>query len=312
MTEPLLTIAQRFLPRRPARDQDPASAAHPAAHLRAHAPAIYYALLFAPARVQSTAWALYAWAHAIAEVHAPAGNAAVAQVQFAWWRQELASTAAGAPHHPYMQALAPAFATGDLALTALVDIVNAYERHLLAGQPTTYTALAAHGIATEGGLARLTAKLCGGDPVRVRASAEHFGLGLALTGLVQHCGGSIRRGQLSFAADDCARHGVNTAMRRAAAPVPPPVRALIAQYSERARAAFSAALKEIPAAGDSRCALRVHIVRAELAQLLLAEIARSDFAVLSQCIEVPALRQLWRAWRVARAESRRRLSHRSP
>lgn len=284
------------------------SAAHPAAQLRAHAPEIYYALLFAPARVQSTAWALYAWAHAIAEVHAAAGDAAVAQMQFAWWRQELASTAAGTPHHPYMQALAPAFATGDVALAALVDIVDAYERHLLAGQPATYTALAAHGIATEGGLARLTAKLCGGDPVRLRASAEHFGLGFALTGLVQHCGRNIRRGQLPFAADDCARHGVNTAMLRPAVPVPLPVRALIAQYSERARAALSAALKEMPADTGSRCAMRIHIVRAELAQLLLAEIAGNDFAVLSQRIEVPALRRLWRAWRVARIESRRCLS----
>ena len=256
--------------------------------------------------------ALCAWAHAVGEVHAPRGNAAVAQIQFAWWRQELASTAAGAPHHPHMHALAPALATRDIALPALLDIVDAYERHRLSAQAATYTALAARCIATDGALAVLTARLCGGDAARVHASATHFGLGFALTDLVQGCGRSLRRGYIPFAQDDCAHHGVNSALLQQVAPMPPAVRALIADYSGRAQAAFDAAQSELPADSVSRRALRVHIVRAELAELLLAEIARNDFAVLSQHIEIPALRQLWRAWRVARAESHRCLSDSPP
>lgn len=47
----------------------------------------------------------------------------------------------------------------------------------------------------------------------------------------------------------------------------------------------------------ARTQLRTHAI--------LAEIARNDFDILAQPVELLVLRQLWDAWRSARAETKR-------
>lgn len=270
--------------------------------LRTHAPAIYYGLLFAPAPARPAVTALYAWAIALNEIIARDTHLDVRQAKFGWWRQELAASFNGESHHPCMGALTPAIAAGQVSHAALLEILAAAERRLFDPQPQTYLELRARCLDLSGNVNALATRLFGTANEPALASAKLFGLGFALTDLVQNSGRDLRNGRINFARDDCARHQVTDAMLHAPAPNHA-VRALIAEHVACAHAAFAEA--ESTLTPDDRPVLRMQIVRANLARRLLTEIARSDFNVLTQRIELPALRQLWYAWRSARTEARR-------
>lgn len=280
--------------------------AYCAAQVRVYAPAIYYSLLFAPNAMRSPATALFAWDVALQEIAARTTHGEVAVAKFGWWRQELSATFAGEPHHPCMRALVPAIATGDVTHAALFGILGAVERRLYATQADTFSELRLRCLADTGAVSALAAKMFGARTRQAQTSAEIFGLGFALTDMIQNSSNQFRHGRILFPREDCARHDIAAAIPQTSQQ-PASMRALIAEQVARTKTIFAQADAMLP--NECRRSLRMHIVRAHLAQTLLAEIARRDFDVLSQRIELPALRHLWRAWRGARAEAKRLAAH---
>ena len=60
----------------------------------------YYSFLFLPREQRDAMYAVYAFCREVDDVVDEVSDPSVAQMKLAWWRNEIALTYEGAPHHP--------------------------------------------------------------------------------------------------------------------------------------------------------------------------------------------------------------------
>ncbi|SDV50479.1 squalene/phytoene synthase family protein [Chitinasiproducens palmae] len=262
--------------------------------------AAYYAILQAPASRRAGLRALLALQRELLDTAESSSDTPVADAKFAWWRGELDAMAAGAPTHPVSRALAAASAPGahSDAVTALKQLVDAYDNDFHQGRYFDFDALQHYARSTQGAFAACLARAS--DPMassEVIAWARGAGLALALAGVVADVGHAARHGRLYLPVDEMQRFNVTAAdiaSRRYVDGFVP----LMRHQAERARESIQQARASIPPAG--RRSQRTLLACLGLAEQRLDEIARADFAVLHQRIDVTPVRMLLRAWRSAR------------
>lgn len=266
------------------------------AQLREIAPApgstLHYVTLFLPEARRRGILAVTAFAREMTAIARERKDADIARTKLAWWRSELASLFEGRPRHPL--AIAMAEFTGEVARSAMEDIVTGAEMDLDYNAYPDWAALDVYCRRGGGGLARLWAEVCGFSEPDTLEAARDLGSAFELARIVRDTGIDARRDRIYLPLHELAEYGV-TAEDLIHARETEPFRKLMAFQVERAERLHREALARFPA--SDRKAQRPLIVKAAINRALLAEIREDGYRVLTRRTALTPLRKLWLAWR---------------
>lgn len=259
----------------------------------------YYALLQAPPARRALLTALFALRRELEQLVEGGADGSVTEAKFAWWRGEIEAFGAGRPTHPVTRALALPNGAAPLPPAALLALVDAHERDYRQGRYFDADGLRFHARHTGGAFAALVAReslpVAHADIDTDWASA--LGTALTLAGLLAHLGDHARHGRLYLPVDTMQRFGVTAADITERRYTPAFTQMMQAQ-TESVREALAASRAALPRA--LRRPQRTLLALAGLAEALLDEVQREDYAVLHQRLSLTPVRKLLIAWRRAR------------
>jgi phytoene synthase len=252
---------------------------------------LHYALLYAPRARQRQLALIEALRGEIARVPANCSNPAIAATKLAWWREELARLADGAPRHALTRALQPALAELPSlpgATTTLVDAVaELLDATRFPSREARFRALdAAHGPLWEIVIA-LCAPLEGPALLAARRLGSRIEEAYALRDMRRFVGGG-----LTLLAQDSVQAAESFAAATALDDT-----TWYARVVDHDLLHCIAALREGLAALPARRALRPLATLARIATATLEEVRADGSSVWDRRIELTPLRKLWLAWR---------------
>ncbi|KAF1019683.1 MAG: Phytoene synthase [Paracidovorax wautersii] len=255
---------------------------------------LYYALRFLPADQRHALTTFTAFVREVRGILENVTDAGVANTKLAWWRTEIQRAYDGQTQHPTLQALAPHLQAAAIDARLLLAIVEGTRIDAEQNRFFDYEGLRHYGEHASGIPAEVAARLLGHTHDDTLRAAHGLGLALTLTGVIRDAGRHAAQGRLYLPVDEMQRFGVkaqDVLQRRSS----PEFQALMQFQAERALRTFDDAIALLPAA--DRRAQKPGLILARIARTLLAEIARSDYAVLEQRIALTPLRKFWLAWR---------------
>jgi 15-cis-phytoene synthase len=258
----------------------------------------YYSFRLLPADQRRAITALYAFCREVDDVVDEVSDASVAQMKLAWWRNEIAATYDGTPHHPVALALRPVIARFALAQADLQTVIDGMQMDLTTTRYLDFPALEIYCDKVAGVVGLMSAEIFGYTDAATRGYARDLGIAFQLTNIIRDVGEDARRGRIYLPQEDLARFGVapSSLLRR---DMSPEFRALMAFEVQRARECYARAFAQLPDA--DRQAQRAGLAMAAIYRTLLEEIERDGYRVLDRRIALTPLRKLWIAWRTARA-----------
>jgi len=243
----------------------------------------YYAIRFAPAPLRDPLAALFGWRRQVRAILDDVSDPGVARLKLDWWRDELARSATGAPRHPLSQALTPTIAEHALPVAPFLSIAARVEDELRGRRAADDEAQ------RQGALFELAARCHGTSAAAELDRARRVGGWCGQVRRIRDAGRLLRRSREVLPESRLAAAGLNHEglVSRAQRPrlpelIRPMAETLAAEQPEDRDLASLPALLRIQA--------RLHAV-------LLAELARSHYAVTDQRIGLTPLRKLWIAWR---------------
>jgi 15-cis-phytoene synthase len=280
----------------------PTSAGHAASFcenkLAAADPAQYYSVLFIAREKRLALIPLYALWQEVREIVDECREPEIARVKLAWWHEELHETIAGRPRHPVSVALAPILSTYALPATSLFAVIEAVGRHAEGAPYASYAELRDYGKQTRGAVEQLAASVMGAIDFATKEHAAAIGALLELTALLRDTGLYARRSHCYLPLEDLARFGV-AAHEVCAGRATESIDASIKFEAQRLRTDLQQQVAGVPA--SARTHLTPLLAAAALSDALLAKIAAAGGRVLRERPALLPLRQLWIAWRSARA-----------
>ena len=157
--------------------------------------------------------ALYAFNIEIARVREMVSDAAIGEIRYQWWRDTLeAIYAREVPGHPVAQGLAWAIEKGDLAKTALGNLIEARAFDLYDDPMPTVNDLEGYLGETSSILIQLCAIVLAGREAEASAQASGLaGVAYGLTGLLRSLPLHRARGQCYIPKELLAKHGLTPA-----------------------------------------------------------------------------------------------------
>jgi phytoene synthase len=249
----------------------------------------YYSIRFAPAPLRDTLAALFGWRQQVRLILDEVSDPGVARLKLDWWRDELGRCAAGAPRHPLSLILSPAMAVHALPAAPFLAVADRVETELRGRRAAGDDAARTAAEQDLGSLFELAARCHGLTGAGELARARRLGGWCGQVRRIRDGGLLLRRGRDAVPESRLAAAGLTpealaSAEHRHRLPglVEPLARALEDQRPTPAETASMPAALRIQA--------RIHAV-------LLAELARSGYAVTDQRIGLTPLRKLWIAWR---------------
>lgn len=263
----------------------------------------YFALLYAPPQKRDAVTALYVIDAEIRE-SAQSVNHDVAHTRLQWWRQEIDRLVNANPQHPATRILS-AQADFDRKLFArLHELLVAADMDLARMTYLNARELRAYCARSGGIVQELIAMLLAGPAALdepARAAANRIGAGVRQAEMLRDVRQDAYEGRLYLPLDELEKAAVTLEDLRAR------------QVSARVRTALAAFRESIAADLDAhdnslgnsfgkgaRAYLRPLFVMAALHRRLLDRIARSNYEVASQRIELGPVEKPWVAWRAAR------------
>ncbi len=258
----------------------------------------YFSALYATPQTRAVVTALYVIDAEIRD-SAQSINHDVAHTRLQWWRQEIDRLVNGIPQHPATKILNPAGEARRSEFGKLHELVVAADMDLARMTYETADELRAYGTRSGGAIAELMAAMLAGPSLDAtsRAAANRIGLGVRLTEIVRDSRAEAFAGRLYAPLNVLDEFGVKledliSGDYRAE------TRSILRRLHDVAAQDLDSALADIPAA--TRANLRPLIVLGALHRRLLTRLARQDFQVASERIELGAFEKPWTAWRAAR------------
>lgn len=255
---------------------------------------LYYALRFLPADKRHALMVFTAFVREVRGILESVTDASVANAKLAWWRAEVQRAYDGQAQHPTLRALAPHLQASAIDPRLLLAIVEGTRIDAEQSRFFDYAGLRHYAEHACGIPAEVAARLLGHTHDDTLRAAHTLGLALTLTGVIRDAGRHATQGRVYLPVDELQRFGVkaqDVLQRRGS----PEFQALMRFQAERALRTFDEAIALLPAA--DRRSQKPGLILIRIARTLLAEIARSDYAVLEQRIALTPLRKFWLAWR---------------
>jgi phytoene synthase len=254
----------------------------------------YYAFLFLAPPRRAAITAFYAFCREVDDVADDVSDPGVAATKLAWWRSEVASTFAGSPSHPAMQALLPHVKTYAIEPAHLLAVIEGCQMDLEQTRYLDFANLARYCDLVAGVVGEVAANIFGRTLASTVDYAHRLGLAMQLTNLVRDVGDDARRGRIYLPVDELQRFDVKAAEileRRYS----DRFTALMRFQAERAHRVYDEAFALL---GDAdRAAQKPGVMMANIYRTLLREIEADGFAVLHQRISLTPIRKLWIAMR---------------
>ncbi len=252
--------------------------------------ASYYALQRCAPDVRASVAALIEYHVQVRDIADAVGDPQVAQAKLSWWAGQVDALRTARADHPVLRALGPRLAAAGAAPDALTGVVDSVRIDLAQNRWLDRAALLHYCERSCGQTLRASAALLGLRDAAALDAAQDLGVGLRQVAIVRNLGRDIGRGRIYVPLDAMRRHGVTAASlhRRA---VDASIRALLADEARLARARLDAARAALAPYPTAQTAPLLAI--GAMAQALLTEIEREEFAVLHQRIGLTPLRKLW-------------------
>lgn len=258
----------------------------------------YFSVLYATPQMRDVVTALYVVDAEIRE-SAQSINHDVAHTRLQWWRQEIDRLVNGTPQHPATKILNPAGEARRSEFSRLHELVVAADMDLARMTYETPDELRAYCTRSGGAITELMATLVASPSLDAtsRAAANRIGLGVRLTEIIRDSRAEAFAGRLYAPLNVLDELGVQLE-DFVAADYRAETRSILRKLHDIATQELDSALTDIPEA--SRAYLRPLIVLGALHRRLLARLARQDFQVATERIELGAFEKPWTAWRAAR------------
>ncbi len=254
----------------------------------------YYSFLFLPVEKRRAITALYAFCREVDDIADECHDATLAQTKLAWWRNEIAQTFQGQPHHPVSLELVPAIAAYQLELGDFNAVIDGMEMDLRQRTYEDFSALQVYCYRVAGVVGKMAAKIFGYQNPEVACYAEDLGTALQLTNIIRDVGEDARRGRIYIPKDELDRYEVRAGDILAAKNTSHFADLMTYQIA-RAENYYTSAFKKLPVA--ERKNQRTGIIMAAIYRTLLGEIARDPAQVMRQRVGLTPLRKLWIAWK---------------
>jgi phytoene synthase len=258
----------------------------------------YYAFRFLPPPRRAAITAFYAFCREVDDVVDEVHDPGVAATKLAWWRQEVASTFAGAPSHPVTKALLPHSAGYAIEPRHLLAVIDGCEMDLQQSRYLDFAGLSRYCHLVAGVVGEVAANIFGRSEPGTIAYAHKLGLAMQLTNIIRDVGDDARRGRIYLPMDELKRFDVKAQeilQRQAPWGYSDRFSALMRFQAERAHRSYDEAIALLPPA--DRRTQRPGLAMAQIYRTLLREIEADDFRVLHQRIALTPLRKVWIAMR---------------
>jgi phytoene synthase len=254
----------------------------------------YYAFLFLPPERRRAITALYAFCREVDDVVDETSDAHIAATKLAWWRGEVASMAAGDPHHPVTKALSVFQEQFSITADRLNEIIDGMEMDLTQTRYLDWPALERYCYRVASVVGLMAASIFGYRDARTLEYAHSLGLAFQLTNIIRDVGEDARKNRIYLPMEDMKRFNVPAAdilnTRETAG-----FKELLQFEAARAKEYYAKAFAALPA-GDRR-AQRPGLIMAAIYRTLLDEIEQDGFHVLSRKTSLTPLRKFWIAWK---------------
>jgi phytoene synthase len=257
-------------------------------------------LTFCPAEQHLAQTALHALYLELHEVPREARDPGVADVKLRWWEEEVNFLYEGKPRHPLTQALLLHMAALKDRQALLLELIAGTRTDIAGAGLSTFEDVKRYCFRHSGALAELSALLGGAHTEETLFSARLLGNATCLADIASGGIAAALRGRLLFAAEDLKLHGVDKHIN-GETHGDAPVRALVQDYEDRARAMRAAASRAVPVAEHP--ALTVWRVRSALALKRARKQERAGSAAAAEPVGLHPLSALIAAWWAARSMS---------
>jgi phytoene synthase len=244
------------------------------------------------------------WWHEVSQIPASVSDPSVADRKLAWWAQAVADAFKQPAQHPLLRALQDGAPTLDAqAVPPLALWLEQIEGLRVLTQQTRWmdeATLLRHIRATTGAACEGAAWVCGARQPATLALARRLGTGLRRAHILARLGQDAQDGWLHIPIDVLQKHDVKAheLLRPASIDTPPAIRALLADWRQRAMRDIDAALSEARAlTPGERRALRPLAVLSQLYVALMDDLDKSGYPVLKQRTFLGPWRKLWTAQR---------------
>lgn len=255
-------------------------------------------LTFVPAAQRAAQTALHAVYLELQEVPHEVRDPGVADVKLRWWEEEVALLCAGQARHPLTQALLPHMPALKDRQALFLELIAGARADIAGAGFTRFEEVKRYCFRHSGALAELSALLGGAHSEETLLASRLLGNATCLGDIAATGIEAALRGRLYFATEDLKLHGVDKHIN-GETHTDAPVRALVQDYEDRARAMGAAASHSVPVA--ERRALTVWQVRSALALKRARKQARAGSAAAAEPVELHPLSALFTAWRAARS-----------
>ncbi|HEY1773480.1 MAG TPA: squalene/phytoene synthase family protein [Gammaproteobacteria bacterium] len=255
-------------------------------------------LTFAPPVQRAAQTALHAVYLELHEVPREARDPGVADVKLRWWEEEIGFLYAGKPRHPLTQALLPYLAPIKDRQALFLDLIAGSRADIAGAGFPSFEDVKRYCFRHSGALSELSALLGGAHTEETLLAARLLGNASCLGDIASSGIAAALSGRLLFATEDLKLHGVDKHIN-GETHADAPVRALVQDYEDRARAMRAAALRSVPVA--ERRALTVWQVRSALALKRARKQERAGSAAAAEPVGLHPISALFTAWVSARS-----------
>ncbi|MDP4299243.1 presqualene diphosphate synthase HpnD [Leptothrix discophora] len=254
----------------------------------------YYAFLFLPPPRRAAITAFYAFCREVDDVVDEVHDLGVAAQKLAWWRQEVAQSFAGQPHHPAMKALMPHVAAHDIRAEHLLAVIEGCEMDLQQSRYLDYAGLQRYCHLVAGVVGEVASGIFGRTRPETIAYAHQLGRAFQLTNIIRDVGDDARRGRIYLPVSELQQFDVKAheVLNRVYSDR---FTALMRFQAERAQRCYDEALALLPEV--DRRSQKAGLMMANIYRTLLTEIEAGGYQVLHQRISLTPVRKLWIAMR---------------
>lgn len=258
----------------------------------------YFSLLYTPPEKREALTALFVIDAEIRE-SAQSANHDVAHTRLQWWRQEVDRLANGNPQHPATRILRSTTLPAK-GFSRLHELIVAADMDLARMTYLNMEELRAYSARSGGAIMELIAALLlSPEPLEeaARAASNRIGTDIRQTEMLRDARQDAYEGRLYVPLDELEKNQLKLEDVRARQ-VSANVKAVLARFCTSIAADLDAAMTSFPA--HMRSHLRPLLVLAALHRRLLRLIARRDYEIANERIELGPLEKPWIAWCAAR------------
>lgn len=250
----------------------------------------YYSFLFLPPARRRAITALYAYCREVDDVVDECGDAQLARVKLAWWREEVGQLYAANPQHPVTRALVPAIGDYGIEQQHMLELIDGMAMDLDYNRYPDYETLKVYCHRVAGVVGLMSARIFGYQDAKTLDYASELGLAFQLTNIIRDVGEDARRNRIYLPLDELAKFSVGEDDIQAARETEG-FQQLMAFQINRALAQYDSAFAKLPA--SDRKPQLPGIIMAGIYRTLLEEIRDDGCHVLKQRTSLTPVRKLW-------------------